>query len=346
MRIISILIFIFSFLSFPAYCTEITPPTVPQVGEAYMPPDTESFTEGLWYVIKTAIGDINPELNEAAGVCVSIIGIVLLVALLKDLSKASQKTVILVAVVGISVLLLNASNSLIHLATATVLELSDYGKLLLPVMATALAAQGGTSSSAAMYAGAAMFYTILTSLLTKIIVPLIYIYICISVAWNAIGEDSIKSIRDFVKWLATWSMKIVLYIFSGYMGITKIVTGSVDASALRATKLTISGIIPVVGKIISDSSETILVSAEILKNSTGIYGLLAILSVLIGPFIKIGVQYLLFKLAAAVCDIFSIKQVSGLISDFSKAMGIALGMIGILAVTLMISTVCFMKGVA
>lgn len=345
MRILLILFFLMQFLVIPAYSAEITPPAVPQAGETYMPPDTESFSEGLWYVIKTAIGNINPGIKEAAGICFSLIGVVLLVALLKDFSKDSQKTVILAAVVGIGALLLSASNSLIHLATRTVSELSDYGKLLLPVMATALAAQGGTSSSAAMYTGSALFCTVLTSLLTKLVVPLIYIYICLSVAWGAIGEDSIKSIQSFVKWLTTWSMKIVLYIFSGYMSITKIVTGSVDASALRAAKLTISGMVPVVGKIISDSSETILVSAGIVKNSAGVYGLLAILSVLIGPFIKIGVQYLLFKITAAICDLFGIKQLSGLISAFSKAMGIALGMIGILGMMLMISTVCFMKGV-
>lgn len=345
MRIIIIFLFLLQFLVVPAYCTEIEPPVVPQAGESYMPPETESFSEGLWYVIKTAIGDIDPGLKEASGVCLSLIGIVLLIALLKDFSKGPQKTVMLAAVVGVGTLLLSASNSMIRLGTKTVTELSDYGKLLLPVMATALAAQGGASSSATIYSGSALFCTVLTSLLTKLVVPLIYIYICISIAWGAIGEDSLKSIRDFIKWLATWSMKIVLYIFSGYMGITKIVTGSVDASALKAAKLTISGMVPVVGKIISDSSEAILVSAGIVKNGVGIYGLLAILSVLIGPFIKIGIQYLLFKVTASICDIFGIKQISGLISDFSKAMGIVLGMIGILAMMLMISTVCFMKGV-
>ena len=129
------------------------------------------------------------------------------------------------------------------------------------------------------------------------------------------------------------------------MGATKIITGSVDASALRAAKLTISGMIPVVGKIISDSSETILVSAGMVKNGVGIYGLLAVISVVIGPFIKIGIQYLLFKVTAALCDLFGIKQISGLISDFSKALAIALGMIGILGMMLMIGTVCFMKDV-
>lgn len=345
MRIFLIILLILQFLVIPTQAAEISPPVVPRDGEVYMPPQTESFSDGLLYILKIAIENFAPQFKEASGVCLSIIAVVLLVALLRDFSKESQKPIILAAVVGISALLLSGSNSLINLSLETVTTLSDYGKLLFPVMATALAAQGGTSSSAALYTGSALFSTLLSSLLSKLIVPLIYIYICLAIAWSAIGEESLKSIRDFIKWLSTWSMKIVLYIFSGYMGVTKIITGSVDASALRAAKLTISGMVPVVGKIISDSSETILVSAGIVKNGIGIYGLLAVISVLIGPFIKIGAQYLLFKVTAALCDLFGIKQISGLISDFSKAFAMALGMIGILGMMLMISTVCFMKGV-
>ena len=325
--------------------SEILPPAVPQSGEYYMPPDTESFSEGLWYIIKTAVRAIHPEIAEASGVCMALIAIIILVSILKDFSNGSKKTVLLCAVVSVGILLLGASDSLINLATDTVMELSDYGKLLLPIMTAALASQGGPSSSAALYTGSALFCTVLTSLISKIVVPLIYIYLCLAVAYRAIGENALKSIKDFIKWLINWSMKIVLYVFSGYMTVTKIVTGSVDAAALRAAKITISGMIPVVGKIISDSSETLLVSAGIVKNSVGIYGLFAILSVLIGPFIKIGIQYLLFKATAAICDLFDVKQVSGLVSDFSKAMAMAMGMIGILGMMLMISTVCFMKGV-
>lgn len=325
--------------------TEIIPPSVPPEGELFMPPETETFSEGLWYIIKNAFNLINPELVEASGICLSLIGIVILVSILKDFTKDTQKSVLLAAIVSVAVLLLSASNTLIHLATNTVHVLNDYGKLLLPVMTAALAAQGNMSSSAALYSGSALFCTILTSLITKIVVPLIYIYLCISIAWHATDENSLKSIKDFIKWLVSWSMKIVLYIFSGYMSITKIITGSVDAAAIRTAKIAISGMVPVVGKIISDSSETILLSAGIVKNGAGIYGVLAVISILIGPFIKIGIQYLLFKLTAALCEIFEVKKISALIKDFSTAMGIALGMIGILGLMLLISTVCFMKGV-
>ena len=141
-------------------------------------------------------------------------------------------------------------------------------------------------------------------------------------------------------------LKTVLYIFTGYISITGVISGTVDASALKATKLTISGIVPVIGKVLADTSETILVSAGIMKNAAGVYGVLAIIAVFIGPFLEIGIQYLLLKLTGAVCNIFGNKQTVTLINNFSTGMGIILAMIGTVCVLLLISLVCFMKGMS
>ena len=330
----------------PVSAMEFTAPSVPESGEAFMPAQTESFAEGLWYVIKSAISQIQPSVAEAAKICLSLIAIVLLVSVLNTFSGAPHRIVELVSTVTISMLLLQPSNALIRLGVQTVEELSEYGKLLLPVMTAAMAAQGGVTTSAALYSGTALFNALLSSVVSKLIVPMLYIYLCLSVVNSAIGEEILKNLRSFVKWLMTWCLKLVLYVFTGYIGITGVVSGSADAAAVKAAKLTISGVVPVVGGILSDASETILVSAGVMKSAVGVYGLLAMLAVWIGPFIQIGVQYLLLKITAAVCSVFGVKHGETIIQDFSGALGFLLAMTGTVCLLLLVSTVCFMKGVA
>ena len=142
----------------------------------------------------------------------------------------------------------------------------------------------------------------------------------------------------------TWFLKIILYIFTGYMGITGVVSGTVDAAAVKATKLTISGMVPVVGGILSDASEAVIVGAGVMKSAAGVYGLLAMIAIWISPFLQIGLQYLLLKATAAVCAAFGEKRVTELVQCFSSAMGLLLAMTAVVCVLLMISTVCFMKG--
>ena len=115
---------------------------------------------------------------------------------------------------------------------------------------------------------------------------------------------------------------------------------------LKATKLTISGLVPVVGNILSDASEAVLVSAGMMKNAAGIYGILAVISICIRPFIQIGSQYLMLKLTTGVTEMFGTKQMAGIIKDFSTAMGLVLAMTGTVCMIFLISMICFMKGVS
>lgn len=345
MKKIIIFIILVASIAVPVSAMEFTAPSAPQSAEAYMPDTVHSFSEDLWYVIKSAISHALPEITQAAQICVSLIGIALLMAIVLDLTSIASRTVGLVGIISIGVLLLQPSNTLIHLGVQTVDELSEYGKLLLPVMTAALAAEGGITTSAALYMGTIVFNTFLTTLIAKIIIPMVFIYMALCVASCATEGDILKKLRDFIKWLMTWSLKISIYLFTGYIGITGVVSGSADAAAVKATKLAMSGFVPVVGNIIADASETVLVSAKVMKSTTGVYGLIAIIAMWIGPFLEIGVQYLMLKMTASVCNVFGKKGTTELIESFSGIMGFLLAIISTVCLLFLISVVCLMRGI-
>ncbi len=329
----------------PASAMEFNAPEAPESAQQYMPTDTESFADGLLYIIKSAITTIKPSLANVSGVCLSLIVTAFLMRILSNLSGKESPVIRLTGAVVMGLILLDPLNSMIQLGTSTVTEMSEYGKLLLPVMTAAMAAQGGVTSSAALYTGTIVTNSALTSAITGIIIPALYIFLCICVAGCAVKQDMIDKIRDFLKWAITWCLKAVLYIFAGYISITSVISGTVDASTLKAAKLAISNAVPVVGKVLSDSTETILISAGIMKNAAGVYGILAVTAMFVGPFIEIGAQYLLLKFTGAVCNMFGNKESVTLIDNFSTGMGIILAMTGTVCVLLLISLVCFMKGI-
>lgn len=251
----------------------------------------------------------------------------------------------LCAALSIGVIMLSASRSMVALGTDTVEQISEYGKLLLPVLTAALTAEGGVTASTAMYAGTAFFNALLSAAISKLMIPLIYIYLCLSISACALETQLLQKMKELVKWSMTWILKIILYVFTGYIGITGVVSGSTDAMALKATKLTISGAVPVVGSILADASEAVLVSARAVKNAVGIYGLLVMIALWISPFLKIGSQYLMVKVTEALCAMFSAKNVTGIVGDFSSVLGILSAMTLTVCMMQLISIVCFMRGV-
>ncbi len=345
MRRLALFILLLYLFIIPVSAMEFTAPEAPDAAQELMPSEQESFGKDLWYILKTAIANLQPQMAEALGICFSVIAAILLISLLQNFSGNAKQITTLAGIVAISLTLIRSSGTLVALGTQTVNELCQYARLLLPVMTAALAAQGGTTAAAALYTGTAFFSALLSTVISHLIVPMIYIYLCLCIANRAVGVDTLDSLRRLVKWLMTWGLKIILYVFTGFISITGVVSGTADTSAVKAAKLAISGFVPVVGSIISDASETILVSAGVMKSAAGVYGLLAILAIWLGPFLQIGIQYLLLKTTSAVCGIFGIKEPAGVVQDFSDAMGFVLAMTGTVCLLLLISVVCFMKGV-
>jgi stage III sporulation protein AE len=334
------------FLTFPVNASEFMAPEVPDSGRMYMPSATEDFGAGLLEIIKQGTAFLRPDLKEASKVCLGILACVMLVSVLKSFPGNTGKTTDFAAIASISMILMDSTGSMINLGVRTVEEISEYGKLLLPVMTGALASQGGIASSVAIYSGTVIFSTVLTNLIMKLLIPLVYLYLAISVGAAAVGEELLKNIRDGIKKIMVWCLKTLLYLFTGYIGITGVISGTTDATTLKVAKMTISGAVPVVGGILSDASEAVLVSAGLVKNAAGIYGMFAVISVWIRPFVKLAAHYLLLKGTAGFCGIFGTKRTTDLIGDFSSAMGLLMGMTGSVCLMLIISTACFMKGVA
>lgn len=341
----AVLIFVMLLLlSVPVSAQDYTAPEVSGDAAALLPEDRDSFGEGLWYVVTSAFSQLHPSLMEGIGTSLSVIAAALLICILQNCAWGAADAVRLAGVVCISVLLFSPADAWISAAADTVCQLSEYGKLLLPVITAALAAQGGGSTSAALYTATITFDALLSGLISTILMPLVYIYLVFSVMQAAVGDTMMKKLRSLVKSAMTWLLKIVLYTFTGYISITGVVSGTADQNAIKAAKLTISGVVPVVGSILSDASETLLVSAGLVKNTVGIAGMLAVIAIVIVPFLQIGVQYLLLKLTAAVCALISHKSIADLVEDFSGAMGFLLGMTGAVCMIFLISLVCFLRG--
>lgn len=345
MRKLPMLILILMLLAVPVNALELTAPTVPKSAEDFMPPEPQNLKDGILEVLREAVSHIRPDLQEASQVCLGIIAAVMVISVIRTVPGNVEKTADLAGAVAVSGMFLTSAGTLINLGAETVVQVSEYGKLLLPVLTAALAAQGGVTTSAALYAGTALFDALLSSLIGKILMPLIYLFLALAAANSAVGDDLLKKLRDAVKWLMTWLLKTILYIFTGFISITGVVSGPTDAAALKAAKLTISGVVPVVGGILSDASEAVLVSAGTVKNSIGIYGLFAVLAIWMEPFLKIGAHYLLLRITGAVCSVFGSKRMTDLIQDFATAMGLLLAMTGAVCLMLLISTVCFLRGV-
>jgi stage III sporulation protein AE len=339
-----ILIFFILILAIPTHAEEITAPPAPDSAQDLMPYEQESFLDGVLHVLKSGLNAAAPACYEALGLCGKVLVLVLCLRLARCLGTGANHVLTLCAALSIGWFLLQSTDIFVRSAADTVAELSAYGKLLLPVMTTALAAQGGSSSAMALYGGTAFFDVLLSTAIEKLLIPLVYIFLALSLLAAATENEALAKMKKSLYQITTKGLRIALYLFTGYLTVTGVIGGSADQMQLKAAKLTISGMVPVVGNIMADASETILVSAGLVKSAVGIYGLLAIVATAMVPSLTVAIRYGFLKATAAAASLLGGKEESALIGDFGSAMGLLLAMTLTQSLLFLISTVCFMKG--
>ena len=354
MRRLALAILILALLAFPARALETETPVidispiyeVPESARTFLPQQEADLPSGLGELLWRLLTRLPASLGEALRACSAMLTAVLLCALFRARGGGESRFSTLAGSLGLTALFLGCGKSMAGLCRETVRALSDYGKLLLPVMASALAASGGTSASGGLYLGTALFDSVLTSAMETLLFPMVYAFLALAFANAALGGELLQKLRDLVAWAAGWGLKLLLYLFTGYMTLTGVLGGTADAAAVKAAKATLSTAIPVVGSMVAGASDVVVAGASALRSSAGVYGLLAVLAICAGPFCRIGMEYLLLKLTWALTAMAGDKVLTAMVGDFAKAMGLLLAMVAASGLMLLISIACFMKGVS
>lgn len=230
-------------------------------------------------------------------------------------------------VLSISAIILFDVRSVLALCSSAINEIDVLSKGLMPSMVAAISATGAPTTAAISYAATMFTFDLIVTFINRVLFPFTYIYIAIITVNSAIGDNILIKIADFIKWISMGSLKIILIVFVTYLSISGVVSGTADIFAVKTTKFVVSSAIPVVGSIISDATETILIGANIIKNSVGIFGIFAVISICLVPAIHILLNNLMFRVTSVMVSPISNKQITGLLDGIAQSFNMALSMI-------------------
>ena len=196
---------------------------------------------------------------------------------------------------------------------------------------------GGIVSASARQVATVFFSNLLLTLIRNVLLPLVYFYVASAAAGAMLPGEPLKRIAAGIKKVVTWALTGSLVLFTGYLTLTGAASTSADALVLQMTRSVISTAVPVVGGIISQASGSVLSGAGLLKNSLGVFGMLAVLATCLTPFLHMAVQYLLYKVTAFLAGTAGNGTLVELIDALGSAFGLVLGMVGSCALLLLIS---------
>lgn len=282
---------------------------------------------------RRALDFLQQYLREATGAGFAILAICVLVSLGSGFAKASgldipDKIADVTAVCAILLVCLTMNGSVISECAAAIKNIDSFSNFLIPAFGIATAVSGRPVTAAASAGATMVFSKVLISLSLGVFIPALYLYITASAAAAMSDSPLISKITDFIKWISTAFFRGSMIIFTAYISFSGIVSGSADAVAVKTAQVTLSGVVPVVGGIISGVSESLLAGAGLLKASIGVYGFMGACAICLAPFVRTLSHLLVFKVLAAFSTSFAGGGASRLLNGVCTAYSMALGLLG------------------
>ena len=256
-------------------------------------------------------------------------------------SDGGMDVTLMVGALSVTLLTIGSLDVLVDMGRQTIEEISLFSKVLLPMLAAVTAASGAVGTASVHQVATAFFVDILLQLIRELLMPMIYLYIGVIVAGTMLSDGRLHGVAAALKKVVVWVLSTSLLLFTLYLSVTKVISGTTDSAVLKVTKAAISGAVPVVGSILSDAAETVLAGAGMLKGTMGSFGMLSVLAICVHPFLQLGTQYLLYKLAAFLAAVAAPPALCKLIDGLASIFGLVLGMTGACGLLLLVSILSF-----
>lgn len=182
-------------------------------------------------------------------------------------------------------------------------------KLLVPTYLLAVGVATGAATVNSYHHILLMLIYGVESILTGVILPLIYSHVILSVVNGIFSEEKLSLFVELLKKTIGWILKAILGAVTGLSLFQAVISPAVDSMKSAALQKAVA-VVPGVGNAAKGIVELAVGSAIIIKNSIGVVLLILLLGLCAVPLLKIFFTAFLIKCAAAFMGIISDKRIT------------------------------------
>lgn len=235
------------------------------------------------------------------------------------LKQSSTKEILsVVSTLCITTTLVLPVVDLIDHCIATVTDASNFMLLYIPVMVAVLTFSGHAISGASYYSFMVMACQGVTQFSTKVISPLLNVYLGFCVSSSISDRVNLKGLCNMFSKVIKWLISFTMTVFSALMTIRGLITTAYDSVTARAVRFTMSSFIPIVGAALSESYKTIQGSINLLRTGAGVFVILAILVVFLPSVIKCIMWMFSLNLCKTIGEIIGVSSPMSMLSSVSS----------------------------
>jgi stage III sporulation protein AE len=213
-----------------------------------------------------------------------------------SISKVAYSIVYMVLVI----IALNSFHVAINYTTEAIGTMTSFVLALVPLLLALMAASGGVVS-AAFFHPVILFLMNTSGLFMQfIILPLLFLAALLSIVSTMSEQYKVTQLAQLLRNWSIGLMGLFITIFLGVISVQGASAAVTDGVTIRTAKFLTGNFIPVIGKVFTDATDTVISASVLLKNTVGIAGVAILLIIVAFPALKILMISFIYKFAAAI----------------------------------------------
>lgn len=294
-------------------------------------------------IINIFIGKI----KENAKIIFSIIAVSILCSILKNIQSSFGGNVseiaFYVCYLFIIILIIASYTDIVSLCKDTITKLNDFMNMLIPLVLGLLVANGSIVSVSILQPILLVMTSTINVIVANVILPIIFISTMMNLIGNISENIKVSKIPKLLQKTCLWCLEFILIIFIGILSIEGTLGANVDGVTAKAAKSIVSTVIPVVGKALSDATDSILGATLITRNAVGIVGMIAIISIVLNPLISALIMMITYNVASALIEPIVDSRISKCMSGMGDSIKIVFALMATVCMLFIISTTIMIK---
>lgn len=287
-------------------------------------------------IIDIFVSNLVVQVKESAKTVSTLFIIIVVMAVLSSLQLDKNSDVVkiskLIVIICVSSILLKNYIEIVNMFKDIVNVLSSAMQIVSTFLTGILIASGKITTTGIIQPLLVFIASFICVVTEYIVIPFFTISIAINIVSKISDNLKLDKISDIFRKSSLYIFSSIIAIFILVLSMETTVTKSIDNVYFKTTQNIVSDVVPVVGKFLSDSLDTVLGATELIGKVGGAVALITVILLVSVPLIKIIIVIILYKLLSAFSEpINEDKTISTFIDSFAKTykdmLGILIGII-------------------
>ncbi|MCL6457455.1 MAG: stage III sporulation protein AE [Gorillibacterium sp.] len=257
--------------------------------------------------------------------------------------QAVSKVAYSICYLVLMVLAVNSFDVGIGYAKEAIGNMVHFMMAVVPLLLSLLASMGNIASVTVLHPFIIFMIHTVSTLIYTIIFPLLFFSTLLSIVSSLNERYKVTQLAKLMRNAAIGILGLSVAVFLGVISVQGTVSSITDGVTLRAAKYVAGNFIPVVGRMFTDASDTVIGASLLVKNTIGLAGVIILILICAFPALKILALAVIYQLAAAVIQPLGDSPIVACLQTIGKNMMYifaalaAVGLMFFLAVTIMIA---------